>query len=265
MDELFSCRNCVHNCGQALHVGPGAGYCLQHGSVITNPARTTCKYLHRKDLPHFVVDEGIREHAAEFVFHSGLVRLDTHEDIATLRYSEKYAWESEQFDALTHALAQYYKAERRWVFIQAFTAGADGRRSLAHACLIRHYLGHCATWESSYRLVLGLLEELDDTPYFSQKGLVVGAGDTVEEIAQEALWDVVFARLSTIQEYGWHAGLEELAWASDQLNGALGAMCWGSLQPELTACRRQWSETVVAHAKAHDAYFPVSASVPGDE
>ena len=66
MDELFSCRNCIHNCGQSLNVGRGPVYRLQHDSVIPDPGLITCKYLHRKDLPNFVVDEGVREHAAEF-------------------------------------------------------------------------------------------------------------------------------------------------------------------------------------------------------
>lgn len=267
MDELFSCRNCIRNCGQALHVGRGAGYCLQHGSAILHPERTTCKYLHRKDLPSFVVDEGIREHAAEFAFHAGLVRLDTHKAIGTVRYSEKHAWETDQFDALTHALAQYYKAERRWVFIQAFTPGVDGRRSLAHACLIRHYLDHCGTWTSSYRPVLGLLEEIDDTPCFSHKALLINGRDDLreKEAAQEALWDVVFARLSTVQEYGWHAGIEELAWASDELNGSLGALDWSKLQPELATFRQRWVKTVVSHAKDHKVYFPAPDSIPEDD
>ena len=212
-------------------------------------------------MPYFVVDEGTREHAAEFAFHTGLVRLDTHKEISTIRYSEKYVWETGQFDALTHALAQYYKSERRWVFIQAFTAGADGRRSLAHASLIRHYLSHCGTWTSSYRLVLGLLEEVDDTPHFSRKALSIGDKDSFEEIAEQALWDVIFARLSTIQEYGWHAGLKELAWASDELNGSLGAMDWSKLQPELASFRHRWAKTIVTHAKDHQVYFPSPDSI----
>ena len=43
MEELFSCRNCVHNSGQSLMVGRGPGFCLQHESVILSPERTTCK------------------------------------------------------------------------------------------------------------------------------------------------------------------------------------------------------------------------------
>src|SRR5436190_1190299 len=101
MDELFSCRNCVHNCGQSPNIGPGAGYCLQHDSIIWEPERTTCKYLHRKDLPHFVVEEGVREHAAEFAFFPRLVTLDSKQPIEQMHYSEKFAWERGSFDPLT--------------------------------------------------------------------------------------------------------------------------------------------------------------------
>ena len=135
MDELFSCRNCIHNCGQSLNIGRGTGFCLQHDSLIPEPGRTTCKYLHRKDLPSFVVDEGVREHAAEFALFPRLVTLDTKESIERIRYSEKRGWEDGTFDPLTHALAQYHKSSPKWVFIQAFSAGVDGHRSLAHASL----------------------------------------------------------------------------------------------------------------------------------
>jgi hypothetical protein len=264
MNELFSCRNCIHNCGQSLSVGQGAGYCLKHDSVIAEPERTTCKYLHRKDLPHFVVDEGVREHAAEFALFSRLVTLDTKEPIERVQYSERYLWDKAAFNPVTHALAQYYKASRRWVLIQAFTAGSDGCRSLAHASLIRHYMEHCGTWTSSYRLVLGLLEEIDETPYFTRKSLVPLPGQSEEEIKTDALWDVVFARMSAIQEYGWHAGLESLIWATDAVNGALTEFDWQGLQTELSGLRFDWIRTIILHAKAHDGYFPKQESEEED-
>lgn len=256
MDELFSCRNCIHNCGQSLNVGPGAGYCLKHDSVIVEPERTTCKYLHRKDLPHFVVDEGTREHAAEFALFPRLVALDTQLPIERIQYSERYYWESKKFDPLTHALAQYFKAQRRWVLIQAFTGGSDGRRSLAHASLVRHYMDHRGTWTSSCRLVLGLVEEIEETPHFTRKSLLPDNGMPPEDVEKEALWDVVFVRLSAVQEYGWHAGLKELIWASDTLNGSLGAFDWPRLQKELSALRDEWVRVIISHAKAHDGFFP---------
>ena len=81
MDELFSCRNCIQNCGQSLLIGRGAGYCVKHDTVLFYPERTTCKYLHRKDLPRFVVDEGLREHASEFAGFSGIADLVEHKPV----------------------------------------------------------------------------------------------------------------------------------------------------------------------------------------
>jgi hypothetical protein len=256
MDELFSCRNCIHNCGQSLSVGQGPGYCLKHDSVIAEPGRTTCKYLHRKDLPQFVVNEGIQEHAAEFALFPRLVTLDTKKPIERIHYSEKFLWENRGFDPLTHALSLYFRAPRRWVLIQAFTGGSDGRRSLAHASLVRHYMDHCGTWTSSYRLVLGLLEEVDETPYFGRKALFELDGQSLDEANSDALWDVVFARMSAIQEYGWHAGLEPLIWATDAVNGSLEQLNWPGLQVELSGLRDEWIRMIISHAKSHDGFFP---------
>ncbi len=256
METLFSCRNCVHNCGQTLNVGRGDGYCLQHGSVIPEPERTTCKYLHRKDLPLFVVDESVREHAAEFALMSNLARLDTNQPLPVIRYSEKYAWDNRKFDGVTHALAQYYKSKPRWILIQAFTAGTDGRRLIAHGSLIRHYLDHCGTWRSSSRLILGLLEEIDSSPRFIPRDLLSVAGESPDEIELQALWDAVFVRLSAIQEYARHAGLERLMWVTDQLNGGLSDLDWEKLQPELQEYRTVWIDEIMTHAKDNNGFFP---------
>jgi hypothetical protein len=255
MDELFSCRNCIHNCGQSLNIGPGSGYCLQHDSVISEPERTTCKYLHRKDLPFFAVEEGVREHAAEFTFFPRLVTLDTKESIEPIRYSEKYAWENGNFDPVTNALARYHKVSPKWVVIQAFTGGFDGQRSLVQASLVRHFIKHCDTWTSSYRLVLGMLKEMDVQPHFSPKDLLLGEDDS-EEVTADALWDVIFARLSALQEYGWHAGLERLTWASDELNGALSELNWPRLQKELANRQHPWIDLIITHAQEHNEFFP---------
>ena len=108
MDELFSCRNCIHNSGQSLLIGQGTEFCLQHESVIRDPGRTTCKYLHRKDLPYFVVDEGTREHAAEFAGFPFLASLDGRQSIERIRYSEingslvELNWPGLQRELATH-------------------------------------------------------------------------------------------------------------------------------------------------------------------
>jgi hypothetical protein len=264
MDELFSCRNCVHNCGQSLTIGHGAGYCLQHESVIRAPERTTCKYLHRKDLPHFVVDEGVREHAAEFAGFARLVALDTKEAIERIPYSEKYQWEHGSFDPITRTVAQYYKVGPRWALISAFAGSVDGRRSLAYGSLVRHYMDRCGTWTSSYRLVLALVQELDVEPTFDPREVLPSDGsDSVSE-TQNALWDVVFVRLSALQEYGWHAGLDVLMWASDALNGALAEPDWPRIRGEFARLRESWGKEIIQHAKAHNAFFPPPMEFPTD-
>ena len=255
MEELFSCRNCVHNSGQSLNAGLGKGYCQFHSSVIDSPIQTTCKYLHRKDLPRFIVDEGIREHAYEFAMYSGLVNLGTKEPISILPYSEKYSWEHGEYSPLLNALAQYYKAERSWVFIQAFTGGVDGMRSLAHASLVRRYMDRCAKWTSSYRLVLSMVQEIDIEPKFEDRDLILDSYSSLEEARCQALWDVVFTRISGVQEYGWHSGLEYLVWITDRLNGGLSELDWGKLKSELSTAKSKATEIIINHAKENGKFF----------
>ena len=258
MDELFSCRNCIHNCVQSLHIGRGTGFCLKHDSVIWNPGETTCKYLHRKDLPQFIVDEGLREHAAEFALFSGLVSLRTKQPIARIKYSERFAWERDLFDPLVNAIAQYYKIKPHWAFIQGFTGGADGRRSLTYSAFVRRYMDTCETWRSSYRLVLALVDEIDEEPKFDARSIFVSEGENEEAVTQEALWDVVFTRISGLQEYGYHAGLESVMWAPDSLNRGLSDLNWPTLRGELSHMRQVWREQILTHARDQGAFFPAA-------
>ena len=256
MDELFSCRNCVHNCGQSLLIGRGPGFCVKHNSVLWSPWKSTCKYLHRKDLPHFVVDEGIREHAAEFAGFSGIVDLIKREPIERIHYSEKFVWERKQFDPINQILAQYYKTKPVWIFLQAMSGGIDGRRMLTHAALLRRYMDTCGTWRSVYRFVLALVQELPNTPEFSADDLQVSDGEDVTLVRLDAVWDVFFARLSGIQEYGFHSGLEDLMWVTDHLNGALVSMDWEKVKKEVSKKTPEWIELISKHAKDEGAFFP---------
>lgn len=255
MDELFSCRNCIHNCGQSLLIGNGSGFCVKHDSVIFRPERTTCKYLHRKDLPRFVVDEGLREHAGEFAGFSGLADLVEHTPIAQLRYSEKFAWENNQYDPVTQGLAQYHKARPSWIFLQAMSGGIDGRRSLAHASLVRRYMDNCGTWKSSYRFIMAVVKDLADSPLFKKDDLVRQGGEDEDELLEDAVWDVFFTRLSGIQEYGFHSGIETLMWSTDQINGSLVSLDWDGLGRELAIKVPEWLELIIQRATDEGAYF----------
>jgi hypothetical protein len=256
MEQLFSCRNCIHNCGQSLLIGNGSGFCLKHNSVLYSSATTTCKYLHRKDLPSFVVDEGIREHAAEFAEFSNIADLLTHKPIDRIPYSERFVWERRQFDPINQSLAHYYKTKPVWVFLEAMSGGIDGRRMLTHASLVRRYMAICGTWRSSYRFVLSLIQEFFNEPHFSDKDLVIGTDDDWDFLRSDARWDVFFVRLGCLQEYGFHSGLQELMWATDELNQGLSSLDWDATQNELTAKVPQWSELIIGHASGEGAFFP---------
>jgi hypothetical protein len=249
MDELFSCRNCIHNSGQTLNIGRGIGLCLKHGSVIKEPLKTTCKYLHRKDLAWFIVDEAKSEHAAEFARFSGLVGLYNHEKVQTTFYSERYTWEADTFDSLTNALARYHLSKKKWIFIEALTGGIDGRRSMAQASLTRRYIDTCDTWKSAFRLTIDVVSQLSQEPAFLKKDIYEqGAGE------QEAFWDVVLSRIVLIQEYGWHAGLEELQWFSDSVSG-IELFDWSIIKSQLEAAIPKTLETIFRHATDNHGYF----------
>lgn len=70
------------------------------------------------------------------------------------------------------------------------------------------------------------MQELDADPHFDEAALVRAHGTSLEEAQSEARWDVVFARLAGVQEYGFHAGQESLMWATDHLNGGLSRLDW---------------------------------------
>lgn len=261
MDTLFSCRNCIHDCAQSLVIGGGDGFCLKHRSVLTQPGRTTCKYLHRKDLPWFVVDEGLREHAAQYAGFSGLVDLVTNERVEVVHYSERHVWRTRRFDPLTQSLAHYDATVPRWPIFQAFAGSLDGRHALAHACSVRRYMDRCGTWKSSYRFVLSVIEDLSLQPVFREQDLELeGRVEDEDAVRAEAVWDVFFTRLAAVQEYGFHAGIEPLMWATDHFGPALVDLDWAALAGELEKRSSEWVALVIEHAEREGEFFPVAAS-----
>jgi hypothetical protein len=223
--------------------------------MLLEPDTTTCKYLYRKDLPWFVVDEGVAEHAAEFASYSGIAHLYAHTPIPQIRYNEKLVWEHHVFDPLTHALAQYSQSTPVWVFIQALSGGVDGRRTLSHASLVRRFMHRCDTWKSSYRLVLAVLQEIDQAPCFSQRDIYMHHNEDEHDMMTEALWDVFFCRIGSVQEYGFHAGIEELMWATDSLGDAVVDLNWALLKPVLEEKGPYWTQLIITHAEHEHVFF----------
>jgi hypothetical protein len=182
--------------------------------------------------------------------------LVEHKPIDRVQYSEKFAWDRRQFDPISQSLAQYRKTKPAWIFLQAFSGGIDGRHSLTHASLVRWYMDNCGTWKSSYRFVLALVQGLSSTPQFRDEDLNTSDGAVDDDTRQEAVWDVFFTRLSGIQEYGFHSGIETLMWATDQLNGSLSALDWPGLACELHARQPEWTDVIITHAAREGAFFP---------
>lgn len=268
--ELFSCRNCVQNPAQGLCSGGGDGYCLQWSSVIKEPALTTCRYHHRKDLPLFLVEEATMEHAAEFSTVPGIAHLRTKKRIAPIRYSEKYTWETHQYDPQLNAIAGYHRKDddldeeegaqgaQKWRVIQAFAGSIDGRKALGFASLVRRYMHHCNSWWSSYRFILGVISEVDYEVFFRADD--VRGVDAVSdgEMRELATWEVFYARLSGIQEFGWHASMESLKYPMRDLGAHVGSS-WDSMRPVLAEIKRVWEDAVIDLAKRDGRFFPQRA------
>jgi hypothetical protein len=115
------------------------------------------------------------------------------------------------------------------------------------------------SWKSSYRLVMAVVQELSDTPYFRDDDLY--AEGEAAPARQEALWDLVFIRLGLLQEYGWHAGLEYLQWIPDALGDAVVDLDWEKLQARLAGLRGEITGMIVGHARQEGEYFAAGDDV----
>lgn len=54
-----------------------------------------------------------------------------------------------------------------------------------------------------------LVNEIDQEPTFDPRAVLSDNGENAESV-DEAIWDVVFTRLSGLQEYGYHAGISNV-------------------------------------------------------
>jgi SOS regulatory protein LexA len=260
--DLFSCRNCIHNPAQGLTVGRGAGFCLQWGSLIERPEQTTCKYLHRKDLPAFLVRRATEEHADELSATRGMVDLHTHAPVAARGYD---AGSSSLLDPANHVVASYHALdsgrdmtiERRGELIALFAGCVDGRWALLHASLVRRGMLGAVASQTRTTLVLALLEEVDSDVFFDERDLVAADGSPGDAARAAARWEVAYARLSGIQEFAWHAGDERLKHPLRELGDVVAGEDWPGLIRALAKLKEGWIDAVIAvnrrPAQSHQA------------
>jgi hypothetical protein len=101
-----------------------------------------------------------------------------------------------------------------------------------------------------------MIQEFPNTPQFRDEDLNTDAPGISAAMREDAVWDVFFVRLSGLQEYGFHAGIEKLMWATDQLDGSLSALDWPKLRQALATKSAEWTDMIIAHATDEGAFFP---------
>lgn len=251
--DLFSCRNCIHNPAQGLTLGRGPGFCLQWGSIVADPEQTTCKHLHRKDLPMFLVREAMEEHAEELSGAVAMVDLATHAPIAPRAYDERDLPQAPRLDLTTRAVAGYHAAAsareatpiQRVGLIATFAGATEARRALVHACLVRRAMLSDLPRSLWLQSVLDLVQELDQR-LAVDAGDVVGAAGEPEQIARAAaLWETGLARLSGLQEYGWHAAVETLEYPMQELGASVADQDWAGFLLTLGRLKQGFREQIL--------------------
>jgi hypothetical protein len=251
--DLFSCRNCIHNPAQGLTLGRGAGFCLQWGSLIERPGTTTCKYLHRKDLPGFQAAESVRAHAEAFAGTASMVDLETHAPLALSPHDERSAVQPEP---RVRAMASYHRlddgTEPRRSRLLALVAGSvDGLGSMAHACLVRRAIPPGQPMPGSWwRWALALLEDVDRELLLGSEELLETLEGAEEEQRIAATWEVLFVRVSGLQEFGWHAALEELKFPLRDLGAHVAEQDWRGLRLALRGLKPRWRELILSEDAA---------------
>jgi len=186
-----------------------------------------------------------------------------------LHYSERHIWESREYDPQLNAIAGYHRRSDalndegneeslpRWRVIQAFSGSIDGRKALGFASLVRRYMHHCDSWWSSYRFILGVIAEIDYEVFFRSDDIRSDNDVSEVEMRELATWEVFYARLSGIQEFGWHASMNSLKFPMRELSAHISSS-WSSIRSVLTGIKKHWEDEVITLATQEGRFFPPS-------
>jgi hypothetical protein len=237
--DLFSCRNCIYNPSQGLTLGMGSGYCMKWRSLIERPGQTTCKYLHRKDLPRFLTEESLLEHAEEFAACPSMADLASHEPRAQRAPSEN---RDASINPLTWEVITCHSSDDRRLaarFPLFFAGSVDGERAMVHACLVRGGLHPGPLSAQGWDWASSLLDDLDRDVFLDGSALLE-TGTPPGDALQSARWEVFFARLSGLQELGWHASIDALKFPMDELGSVVAEQNWSALRDALGLLKQRW-------------------------
>jgi hypothetical protein len=237
--DLFSCRNCIHNPSQGLTLGTGSGYCMKWHSLIERPERTTCKLLHRKDLAYFQTEESLREHAEEFASCTSMADLESHAPLVRHPPAESHG---AQLDPMTRVVITYDTLDKPSLqpgLLNLLAGSTEGRRSLAYASLVRGAIHPGPMPEQAWDWVSGLVDDVDRI-VFLEPSEVLGAGQAGDEAIEAARWEVLYTRLSGVQEVGWHASIDDLMFPMRELHTYVAEQDWNGLIGRLSELKERW-------------------------
>lgn len=199
--DLYSCRNCIFNPAETTSYPPqsGMGFCTIYKVNLPHSHVTTCRHLHRKDCPQFLVMEGIEQHIREFperrspsyLYDHGEAEYLINLDMREVGYGEKFR------NGILNKITAASKLGEKWVLIDEISQNREIVYQNSFASFVRGYPPAATGWSSYKQFMVKsvtLLGQFGET-YFD-----VGNGFKRKN---EVKTEVMLNFISTIQEHGW--------------------------------------------------------------
>jgi hypothetical protein len=256
MNNPYTCDNCLFNPIQYREIGTKVGFCLKYSCLLRNSLHTTCHFLKRKDLPSFLAEEGVTEHASEFPESEGIVFYYGKYKDEIKRYCGYHAWATGTYDPYLYEAALYHKTAKKWTFIQAFAASRNPIKSIMSSSLTRRYIGQCGPERDNYLLILSVVKDLKERIDLRADDFrwEVSSGE-FSRLEEFYLKDIKLFQLYAIQEYGHLMKDERIMWISDELNGSLLAS-WKEFFSSVDNLVPAIMTYVIESAQKRNEFFP---------
>lgn len=257
MHNLYTCDNCIYNPSQYQELGSKCGFCLKYDSLLLQASHTTCKFFRRKDLPLFLAEEGHREHAKNFSRTEGIVYYYTKVPQEKKYYCEKFVWENNIFDIHVHEVAIYHRIKgQKWIYLQGLLASRNPIKNIIHSSLLRRYIQQCGAESDNYRLILSLVSDLGESIDLRMDDFRLAIShEDFFVLKENYLKDVVLLQLYAIQEYGHLIQDENIAWISDELNGAIECS-WQEFIVAIQGVAPILKHLITSSAQKRGTFFP---------
>lgn len=196
-NDLFSCRNCIYNPAQTTvrPIGQDVGYCATYKTFLYDAHLTTCRHLHRKDCPEYLVLEGIEFHREEFPEQRRPLSLENDiDELLTVPLAEPRL--EEHRTELMEAVIRTAEAKTKWRSISITSHKNEMLHQNAFASFVRAYPENAVHWKS-YRRFMGEIVQQLGRLTSDETGFSVRFEDT-----GSARLDVLWNFISSLQEHG---------------------------------------------------------------